>query len=213
MKIISRILLASICMCALLGGCKDTEIHDTSKKLSYEYPPPIENLSWGMSEEDVLKKFNLQNEDVTWKEYEVDNIFEAGGKSTVRYFYLKDTIKFLDEESNAICYFYDKIGLSRIAIVFLDRSEHNIEVDVPLKLKEKYESTWGTLVNELDESSQQKLKEYLRENKMPEDVIEYIFEGRRRAVVTYELNLNKNTQGYGSVLFTGYLASMLEHAL
>ncbi len=205
-------LLFLLAVCALLSGCTQEDRKNRENTLSYDYPPPLENLSWGMSEEDVLASFGLKDSDIEWTEYEVNDIFGSGGKNTLRQFSLKEPIEFLDETAMAILYFYDRIGLSRIAIVFDDKTERNIEVDIPLKLHEKYESTWGTLTSELDEPLQLKMKEYLLENGTPEDAADFIFEGRKRALVTFEVSTNQNAPNYGSILFTGYLAAMLEHA-
>lgn len=203
--------LAGICL--LLTGCMQDGKTGNTSSLSYDYPPPLEGLTWGMSEEEVLRNLDLKDNDVEWKESGTGDIFGTGKQATYRFFYLEEPVIFLEEEAQAILNFYPNIGLFRISLDFRDKTERNVEVDIPLKLQEAYESSWGTLASDLPENQQQKVKEYFLENGTPEEVADSLFEGERLALVTYELDTNKNSPVYGSISFTGYLAGILEHAM
>lgn len=199
--------------CLLMTGCMQDGKVENASSLSYDYPPPLEGLTWGMSEEEVLRNFDLKDNDVEWKESRMGDLFGAVEQETYRFFYLEEPVIFLEEEAQAILQFYPNIGLFRISLDFRDKTEKNVEVDIPLKLQEAYESSWGTLASDLPESQQQKVKEYFLENGTPKEIADSLFESERLALVTYELDTNKNSPFYGGINFTGYLAGILEHAM
>lgn len=199
--------------CLLMTGCMQDDKVENASSLSYDYPPPLEGLTWGMSEEEVLRNFDLKDNDVEWKESRMGDLFGAVEQETYRFFYLEEPVIFLEEEAQAILQFYPNIGLFRISLDFRDKTEKNVEVDIPLKLQEAYESSWGTLASDLPESQQQKVKEYFLENGTPKEIADSLFESERLALVTYELDTNKNSPFYGGINFTGYLAGILEHAM
>lgn len=200
-------------LCVLMTGCMQDGKAGNASSLSYDYPPPLEGLTWGMSEEEVLRNFDLKDNDVEWKESRMGDLFGAVEQETYRFFYLEEPVIFLEEEAQAILQFYPNIGLFRISLDFRDKTERNVEVDIPIKLQEAYESSWGTLASDLPESQQQKVKEYFLENGTPKEIADSLFESERLALVTYELDTNKNSPFYGGIHFTGYLAGILEHAM
>lgn len=200
-------------LCVLMTGCMQDGKAGNASSLSYDYPPPLEGLTWGMSEEEVLRNFDLKDNDVEWKESRMGDLFGAVEQETYRFFYLEEPVIFLEEEAQAILQFYPNIGLFRISLDFRDKTEKNVEVDIPIKLQEAYESSWGTLASDLPESQQQKVKEYFLENGTPKEIADSLFESERLALVTYELDTNKNSPFYGGIHFTGYLAGILEHAM
>lgn len=199
----------------LLSGCSGHDVNGQNK-ISYDYPPPVDGLSWGMSETEVMDHFRLTEQEITWQEYEGANLFGDKNDGTYRFFVLNDPLEFLEEDVSATFIFYQEIGLEEILLTFHDCSEQNIEVNVPLKLQEKYESSWGTDVLQLEDAHKKNLKEYLLANGMPKDAVEWMFEEKdysRHPLVSYEMDTNPNSQTYGTVAFHGYLAAMLEHAL
>ena len=200
-------------LCVLMTGCMQDGKAGNASSLSYDYPPPLEGLTWGMSEEEVLRNFDLKDNDVEWKESRMGDLFGAVEQETYRFFYLEEPVIFLEEEAQAILQFYPNIGLFRISLDFRDKTEKNVEVNIPIKLQEAYESSWGTLASDLPESQQQKVKEYFLENGTPKEIADSLFESERLALVTYELDTNKNSPFYGGIHFTGYLAGILEHAM
>lgn len=200
-------------LCVLMTGCMQDGKAGNASSLSYDYPPPLEGLTWGMSEEEVLRNFDLKDNDVEWKESRMGDLFGAVEQETYRFFYLEEPVIFLEEEAQAILQFYPNIGLFRISLDFRDKTEKNVEVDIPIKLQEAYESSWGTLASDLPESQQQKVKEYFLENGTPKEIADSLFESERLALVTYELDTNKNSPFYGGINFTDYLAGILEHAM
>lgn len=213
MKYLLTKLLFLAGICVLLTGCMKDDRAENASSLSYDYPPPLEGLTWGMSEEEVLQNFDLKDNDVEWKESRMGDIFGTREQETYRFFYLEEPVIFLEEEAQAILHFYPNIGLFRISLDFRDKTEKNVEVDIPLKLQEAYKSSWGTLASDLEESQQQKVKDYFLENGTPKEIADSLFEGERLALVTYELDTNKNSPFYGGIHFTGYLAGILEHAV
>lgn len=200
-------------LCVLMTGCMQNGKAGNASSLSYDYPPPLEGLTWGMSEEEVLRNFDLKDNEVEWKESRMGDLFGAVEQETYRFFYLEEPVIFLEEEAQAILQFYPNIGLFRISLDFRDKTEKNVEVDIPIKLQEAYKSSWGTLASDLPESQQQKVKEYFLENGTPKEIADSLFESERLALVTYELDTNKNSPFYGGIHFTGYLAGILEHAM
>ena len=199
----------------LLSGCSINDGKE-QQKISYDYPPPVEGLSWGMSEEEVLNRFELTDREVKWQEYEGTNLFGTNEGGKYRFFVLDDSLEFLEEEVTATFLFYQEIGLEEIALRFNDCSEQNVEENVPLKLQESYESSWGTDVLQLEDTYKEKLKEYLLANGMQKEAVAWVFEEKehpRHPLVSYEMDTNPNSRAYGTVVFHGYLAAMLEHAL
>ena len=199
----------------LLSGCAVKD-NNSQQKVSYNYPPPVDGLSWGMSEKEVLNSLDLEDSDVKWQEYEGINLFGAEEQGKYRFFVLDDSLDFLGEKVTATFLFYNEIGLEEIALSLNNRSEQNVEVTVQLKLQENYESSWGTDVLQLEDEQKEKLKEYLLANGMPQEAVDWVFEEKdqpRHPLASYELDTNPNSPAYGTVVFHGYLAAMLEHAL
>ena len=117
----------------LLSGCAVKD-NNSQQKVSYNYPPPVDGLSWGMSEKEVLNSLDLEDSDVKWQEYEGTNLFGAEEQGKYRFFVLDDSLDFLGEKVTATFLFYNEIGLEEIALSLNNRSEQNVEVTVQLKL-------------------------------------------------------------------------------
>lgn len=195
----------------LLSACSKTE---PEKQISYDWPPPVEELSWGMSGEEAVEALGLTDDEITWEEAETGDPFGSGEKVKMRWFQMEEPMEFLEEEVSAAFYFNEKTGLDTISFEFADKSWRNIEVDVQKKLMENYESSWGTMLEELDGETLEMLKSYMVENGTPEDAAERMFSDEdllHRPLASYELNMQEGSPAYGSLLFHGSQAAMMEH--
>ena len=198
-----------------LYGCSPGNT-ESQPKISYDYPPPVEGISWGMSEEDLISRLGLEDSEMEWQEYESGNPFGNGEKVTYRILNVDRTEEFLEEEALVSYSFFEGIGLEKVVIRFADLTEQNVEVDVQLKLQESYESSWGTEISTLEEDQKSRIREYFLANEMPEEVADWVLEEKeapRHPMVSFELDTNPDSPAYGTVVFHGYLAAMVEHAL
>mgnify|MGYP000697738603 CR=1 FL=1 len=88
-----------------LYGCSPGNT-ESQPKISYDYPPPVEGISWGMSEEDLISRLGLEDSEMEWQEYESGNPFGNGEKVTYRILNVDRTEEFLEEEAYGVVFFF-----------------------------------------------------------------------------------------------------------
>ena len=217
-----KLLLFLLVITIVFSGCSLAGKKENGDKLSYNYPPPLNGLIWGMDKNEVIKILNLNEKDVEWQESKGIDHFGNGKAGTDKFFRIEDPITFLGEEITATVSFYEDIGLSYISMQLNDTSDTNI-VEVQRKLQDKYESSWGTILQDLSKEQKNKLKEFFLEHGTPEKTIDTLLrdisddvkgdKAREIPLVSYSIETNLNSPAYGSINFTGYFAAMLEHSV
>ena len=56
---VRKLFLFTLLLVMVLNGCSSADKKENSAALSYNYPPPLEGISWGMSENEVIKAFGM----------------------------------------------------------------------------------------------------------------------------------------------------------
>lgn len=218
---VRKLFLFTLLLVMVLNGCSSADKKENSAALSYNYPPPLEGISWGMSENEVIKAFGMNEKKIEWQESDSIDYFGNGKAGTDRFFVVEDPVTFLDEEVTATVAFSDDIGLSYVFLQLNDTSDANM-AKVQLKLQERYGSSWGTVVQDIDKEQKDKLREFLLEHGMSEEAVDLLLrdiseerkedKAREVPLVSYSIETNAESPAYGSINFKGYLAAMLERS-
>lgn len=201
---------------AVLAGCSRQE----EKAAEYDWPPPVEGLSWGMSEEEASDVLDWEDGEVIWQEYDDADVFGTGQTRKKRWAEAQTPVVFLEETFTVALGFDEDIGLSYISMMPDDTSEENL-VQIQRKLQETYENAWGTCFQELEEEPKEQLNEYLLEKGMTRQQVDALLKNltddeedriRERPLVSYSVELSSDSFSYGAVIFKGEGAAMLERS-
>lgn len=188
--------------CLLLAGCSGKQ----EEKADYNWTPPIENVSWGQTKEEVLETLGVSEE-----ETEI-----LGGDTSVQteVVVLKEPLTFLGENAQTSLSFDPDQGLVGITYAF---EKDNIITEIIPKLKETYPSETGSTSNSIYGSVPEQMEEekteqyiaYLTDHGMSE---EQAAEFCGLPLVMIQYDTDSGSPFYNTCRWTATRAAAWEHA-
>lgn len=189
----------------LTAGCFTGCSRAGETEPDYQWQPPIEQVSWGQSKDEVFEIMGISEEDMESLGPAAD-----GGPEMIL---LNDPLTFFGEDVQATLFIDPEYGLVRVSYVFVE--DGKLEELLP-ELQEEYksetgsqDSIYGSVPEQTDGEKLQRFKDYLAEEGMEESQID---EYCGLPLVIIEYNTDSSVPSYNSCNFIGSRAALWEDA-
>lgn len=143
----------------LTAGCFTGCSRAGETEPDYQWQPPIEQVSWGQSKDEVFEIMGISEEDTE----SLGPAADSGPEMIL----LNDPLTFFGEEVQATLFIDPEYGLVRVSYVFVE--DGKLEELLP-ELQEEYksetgsqDSIYGSVPEQMDGEKLQRFKDYLAE--------------------------------------------------